>query len=79
MLCQGAELITANYMFCTFACLAAKPEDRKNEIVATCLNWTVCWTFNLMGAIMHFVIFAWQTGLVKTVAVKNDPCRGGVF
>ena len=28
VLCQGAELITANYMFCTFACLAAKPEDR---------------------------------------------------
>ena len=35
VLCQGCELITANYMFCTFACLAAAPEDRANEIKAT--------------------------------------------
>jgi formate/nitrite transporter FocA (FNT family) len=73
VLCQGAELITANYMFCTFAVLAAKPEDRKDAIIGTALNWVVCWTLNLVGAILHFVIFAWQTGLIKTVAIKNDP------
>mgnify|MGYP002849034732 CR=1 FL=1 len=38
VLCQGCELITANYMFCTFACLAAKPEDRAAEIKATLIN-----------------------------------------
>ncbi len=72
VLCQGCELITANYMFCTFACLAAKPEDRAAEIKATLINWVVCWTFNLLGAILHFVVFAWQTGLIMTVAVDND-------
>ena len=72
MLCQGCELITANYMFCTFACLAAAPEDRANEIKATVINWFVCWWLNLAGAILHFVIFAWQTGLIKTVTIDND-------
>ena len=72
VMCQGAELITANYMFCTFACLAAEPEDRARQIMGTLGNWVVCWGANLAGAILHFVIFAWQTGLVKTVAVDND-------
>jgi formate/nitrite transporter FocA (FNT family) len=72
VLCQGCELITANYMFCTFACLAAAPEDRANEIKATVINWFVCWWLNLAGAILHFVIFAWQTGLIKTVTIDND-------
>jgi len=72
VLCQGCELITANYMFCTFACLAAEPEDRVEQIKATALNWIVCWALNLMGAILHFVIFAWQTGLIMTVTVDND-------
>ena len=72
VMCQGAELITANYMFCTFACLAAEPEDRARQIMGTLGNWVVCWGANLAGAILHFVVFAWQTGLVKTVAVDND-------
>ena len=71
VLCQGCELITANYMFCTFACLAAAPEDRAEQIKATCVNWVVCWVFNLLGAVLHFVVFAWQTGLIMTVAVDN--------
>ena len=81
VLCQGCELITANYMFCTFACLAAKPEDRAAEIKATLINWVVCWTFNLLGAILHFVVFAWQTGLIMTVAVdnKNYADSGGAL
>ena len=82
MLCQGCELITANYIFCTFACLAAKPEDRAAEIKATLINWVVCWTFNLLGAILHFsVVFAWQTGLIMTVAVdnKNYADSGGAL
>ena len=77
VLCQGCELITANYMFCTFACLAAKPEDRAAEIKATLINWVVCWTFNLLGAILHFVVFAWQTGLIETVAVDNKNYADG--
>lgn len=77
VLCQGCELITANYMFCTFACLAAKPEDRAAEIKATLINWVVCWTFNLVGAVLHFVIFAWQTGLIMTVAIDNDNYADG--
>ena len=77
VLCQGCELITANYMFCTFACLAAKPEDRAAEIKATLINWVVCWTFNLLGAILHFVVFAWQTGLIMTVAVDNKNYADG--
>ena len=56
MLCQGAELITANYMFCTFAILAAAPEDRATEITATVINWTVIWFLNLAGAVLHFVV-----------------------
>ena len=35
VMCQGAELITANYMFCTFACLAAEPEDRARQTFMT--------------------------------------------
>ena len=77
VLCQGCELITANYMFCTFACLAAKPEDRAAEIKATLINWVVCWTFNLLGAILHFVVFAWQTGLIMAVAVDNKNYADG--
>lgn len=73
VMCQGAELITANYMFTTFAVLAAKPEDRPRQIKGMLLNWVVCWGGNLAGAILHFVVFAWQSGLMKTVAVKNDP------
>merc|ERR1711871_1292447 len=64
-----------------FACLAAKPEDRAAEIKATLINWVVCWTFNLLGAILHFVVFAWQTGLIMTVAVdnKNYADSGGAL
>ena len=45
-MCQGAELITANYMFCSFAVLAAEPEDRMRQLSGLILNWTVCWWSN---------------------------------
>ncbi|KAH8069836.1 phosphoprotein phosphatase [Aureococcus anophagefferens] len=73
VMCQGAELITANYMFCTFAVLAAEPEDRMRQIKGLLGNWFVCWWANLGGAVLHFVVFAWSSGLMKTVAVDNDP------
>lgn len=73
VMCQGAELITANFMFCTFAFLAAAPEDKPRQMTGLLLNWVICWFANLAGAILHFVVFAWQTGLMKTVSVKNDP------
>mmetsp|Transcript_14717 Transcript_14717/g.45608 ORF Transcript_14717/g.45608 Transcript_14717/m.45608 type:complete len:370 (+) Transcript_14717:79-1188(+) len=78
VLCQGCELITANYMFCTFACLAAAPEDRAEQIKGTLINWFVCWWMNIIGAILHFVIFAWQTCLVKSFKVDGDLYSGHV-
>ena len=71
VLCQGSELITANYMFTTFAVLAAEPKERPRQIKALLLNWFVCWWANLAGAILHFTLFAWQTGLVKTVKIEG--------
>ncbi|KAJ8598806.1 hypothetical protein CTAYLR_008668 [Chrysophaeum taylorii] len=72
VLCQGSELITANYMFCTFGVLAASPEERPRQIKALLLNWFIVWWGNLAGAFLHFTMFAWQTGLMKTVKIKGD-------
>mmetsp|Transcript_14110 Transcript_14110/g.46071 ORF Transcript_14110/g.46071 Transcript_14110/m.46071 type:complete len:403 (+) Transcript_14110:49-1257(+) len=72
VLCQGSELITANYMFTTFAVLAAEPAERPRQIKALLINWFVCWWGNIAGAILHFTVFAWQTGLVKTVKIKGS-------
>uniref|UniRef100_A0A7S3K3W4 Formate/nitrite transporter n=1 Tax=Aureoumbra lagunensis TaxID=44058 RepID=A0A7S3K3W4_9STRA len=69
---QGSELITANYMFCSFGVLAAEPEDRPRAIKALLMNWFVCWWGNIAGAILHFTMFAWQTGLIKTVKIKGS-------
>jgi len=73
VMCQGSELITANYMFCSFAVLAAAPEDRARQIKGLLANWTLAWGGNLAGSILHFVMFAWSTGLIKTVAVDHKP------
>ncbi|KAH8097134.1 phosphoprotein phosphatase [Aureococcus anophagefferens] len=72
VMCQGAELITANYMFCSFAVLAADPEDRPRQIKGLLGNWFFCWWSNLLGAVLHFVMFAWSTGLIKSVVVDGD-------
>lgn len=71
VLCQGSELITANYMFCTFAVLGATKEERPRQIKALLINWFIVWWGNLLGAFLHFALFAWQTGLMKTVKIKD--------
>ncbi|KAK7241747.1 RNA polymerase II CTD heptapeptide repeat phosphatase [Aureococcus anophagefferens] len=76
MSCQGAELITANYMFCSFAVLAADPEDRPRQIKGLLGNWFFCWWSNLLGAVLHFVMFAWSTGLIKSVVDFRDDMNG---
>ncbi|KAK7249170.1 RNA polymerase II CTD heptapeptide repeat phosphatase [Aureococcus anophagefferens] len=60
VMCQGAELITANYMFCSFA------------IKGLLGNWFFCWWSNLLGAVLHFVMFAWSTGLIKSVRIDGE-------
>ena len=72
VMCQGAELITANYMFCSFAVLAADPEDRPRQIKGLLGNWFFCWWSNLLGAVLHFVMFAWSTGLIKSVRIDGE-------
>lgn len=64
---QGSELMTANYMYTTFAVLAQRGDGAKALIA----NWILCWIGNFAGAVLHFVLFAWQAGLVTTIKVRG--------
>mmetsp|Transcript_14111 Transcript_14111/g.46075 ORF Transcript_14111/g.46075 Transcript_14111/m.46075 type:complete len:448 (+) Transcript_14111:133-1476(+) len=100
---QGSELMTANYMYTSFAVLEAFASEEKastseetarsssssdpsssssksskrarafkRSLKATALNWIVCWFGNFCGAVLHFTLFAWQSGLIKTVKIKGS-------
>mmetsp|Transcript_14679 Transcript_14679/g.22120 ORF Transcript_14679/g.22120 Transcript_14679/m.22120 type:complete len:459 (-) Transcript_14679:307-1683(-) len=69
---QGSELMTANYMYTTLAWLASRKTEWKWEFKALLANWIVCWLGNFTGAVLHFILFAWQSGLIKTIKIKGD-------
>ena len=50
----------------------AEPGEKARQSKARLINWFVVWWGNLAGALLHFVVFAWQTGLMKTVKIKGD-------
>lgn len=69
---QGSELMTANYMYTTFAVLSASASERPRLLRGLLCNWVMCWLGNCAGAILHLVLFAWQTGLLSTVKIKGN-------